>query len=45
MGNEQGVKVFFSSYAEDFDSIYGDGKKRNFLNKIADKNELNVYFA
>ena len=37
MGNEQGVKVFFSSYAEDFDSIYGDGKKRNFFNKVADK--------
>ena len=36
MNDEQGVKTFFSAYAEDFDSIYGDGKKRNFLNKMAD---------
>ena len=37
MSDEQGVKTFFSAYAEDFDSIYGDGKKRNFFNKVADK--------
>ena len=37
MKDEQGVKDFFSSYAEDFDSIYGDGKPRNFFNRIADK--------
>jgi len=36
VNDEQGVKTFFSAYAEDFDSIYGDGKKRNFLNKMAD---------
>ena len=36
MNDEKGVKTFFSAYAEDFDSIYGDGKKRNFLNKMAD---------
>ena len=37
MNDEQGVKIFFSSYAEDFDSIYGDGKKRNIFNRLADK--------
>ena len=37
MKDEQGVKDFFSGYAEDFDSIYGDGKPRNFLNRITDK--------
>jgi 2-polyprenyl-3-methyl-5-hydroxy-6-metoxy-1,4-benzoquinol methylase len=37
MKDEQGVKDFFSSYAEDFDSIYGDGKPRNFFNSITDK--------
>jgi 2-polyprenyl-3-methyl-5-hydroxy-6-metoxy-1,4-benzoquinol methylase len=35
--DEQGVKNFFSGYAEDFDSIYGDGKPRNFFNRIMDK--------
>lgn len=37
MKDEQGVKDFFSGYAEDFDSIYGDGKPRNVFNKIVDK--------
>ena len=37
MKDEQGVKDFFSGYAEDFDSIYGDGKPRNLFNKIMDK--------
>ena len=37
MGNEQGVKTFFSGYAEDFDSIYGDGKRRSIFNRIIDK--------
>jgi len=37
MKDEQGVKDFFSGYAEDFDSIYGDGKPRNVFNKISDK--------
>jgi 2-polyprenyl-3-methyl-5-hydroxy-6-metoxy-1,4-benzoquinol methylase len=37
VNDEQGVKTFFSSYAEDFDSIYGDGKKRNIFNRLADK--------
>lgn len=37
MKDEQGVKNFFSGYAEDFDSIYGDGKPRNFFNRIMDK--------
>ena len=35
--NEQGVKTFFSGYAEDFDSIYGDGKRRSIFNRIIDK--------
>jgi 2-polyprenyl-3-methyl-5-hydroxy-6-metoxy-1,4-benzoquinol methylase len=37
MKDEQGVKDFFSGYAEDFDSIYGDGKPRNLFNRITDK--------
>jgi 2-polyprenyl-3-methyl-5-hydroxy-6-metoxy-1,4-benzoquinol methylase len=37
MKDEQGVKDFFSDYAEDFDSIYGDGKPRNLFNRITDK--------
>ena len=37
MKDEEGVKDFFSSYAEDFDSIYGDGKPRNLFNRITDK--------
>lgn len=37
MKDEQGVKDFFSGYAEDFDSIYGDGKPRNLFNKLMDK--------
>ncbi len=37
MKDEKGVKDFFSSYAEDFDSIYGDGKPRNLFNRITDK--------
>ena len=37
MNDEQGVKDFFSGYAEDFDSIYGDGKPRNLFNRIMDK--------
>jgi len=37
MKDEQGVKDFFSGYAEEFDSIYGDGKPRNLFNRIADK--------
>jgi 2-polyprenyl-3-methyl-5-hydroxy-6-metoxy-1,4-benzoquinol methylase len=35
--DEQGVKNFFSGYAKDFDSIYGDGKPRNLFNRIMDK--------
>jgi len=35
--DEKGVKEFFSVYAEDFDSIYGDGKPRNIFNRIMDK--------
>ena len=31
------VKKFFSGYALDFDSIYGDGKKRSFISKLIDK--------
>jgi 2-polyprenyl-3-methyl-5-hydroxy-6-metoxy-1,4-benzoquinol methylase len=37
VNNEQGVKTFFSGYAEDFDSIYGDGKRRSIFNRIIDK--------
>jgi len=37
MKDEQGVKDFFSGYAEDFDSIYGDGKPRNLFNRVIDK--------
>ena len=37
MKDEQGVKDFFSGYAEDFDSIYGDGKPRNLFNRVTDK--------
>ena len=37
MKDEQGVKDFFAGYAEDFDSIYGDGKPRNLFNRIIDK--------
>lgn len=37
MKDEKGVKEFFSVYAEDFDSIYGDGKPRNIFNRIMDK--------
>ena len=37
MKDEEGVKDFFSGYAEDFDSIYGDGKSRNLFNQIMDK--------
>lgn len=37
MKDEKGVKDFFSGYAEDFDSIYGDGKPRNLFNRIMDK--------
>ena len=37
MKDEQGVKDFFSLYAEDFDSIYGDGKPRNLFNRVIDK--------
>ena len=37
MKDEKGVKDFFSGYAEDFDSIYGDGKPRNMFNRIMDK--------
>jgi SAM-dependent methyltransferase len=35
--DDKGVKEFFSGYAEDFDSIYGDGKPRNLFNRIMDK--------
>ena len=35
---EDKVKNFFSGYAADFDSIYGDGKKRNAFSKFFDKN-------
>lgn len=31
------VETFFDSYAIDFDSIYGEGKKRSFLTQIIDK--------
>jgi len=34
---EHDVKAFFSSYAEDFDSIYGDGKKRHIISRTIDK--------
>ena len=34
---ENNVKNFFSSYAVDFDSIYGYGKRRNLLLKFVDK--------
>jgi 2-polyprenyl-3-methyl-5-hydroxy-6-metoxy-1,4-benzoquinol methylase len=37
MKDEQGVKDFFSSYAADFDSIYGDGMPRNLFNRVMDK--------
>ena len=37
MQDEKGVKDFFSGYAEDFDSIYGDGKPRNLFNRLMDK--------
>lgn len=37
MNDEAGVKDFFSGYAEDFDSIYGDGKPRNLFNRLMDK--------
>ena len=37
MKDEQGVKNFFSGYAKDFDSIYGDGKPRNLFNRFMDK--------
>ena len=35
--DEEGVKNFFSGYAEDFDSIYGDGKHRNIFDRMMDK--------
>ena len=34
---EKGVKDFFSGYAEEFDSIYGDGSPRSFFNRLMDK--------
>jgi SAM-dependent methyltransferase len=37
VNDEQGVKNFFSGYAKDFDSIYGDGEPRNLFNRIMDK--------
>ena len=37
MKDEEGVKDFFSGYAEDFDSIYGDGKHRNIFDRMMDK--------
>jgi len=37
VNDEAGVKDFFSGYAEDFDSIYGDGKPRNLFNRLMDK--------
>ena len=37
MKDEEGVKNFFSGYAEDFDSIYGDGKHRNIFDRMMDK--------
>ena len=35
--DENGVKNFFSGYAAEFDSIYGDGSPRGFLLRITDK--------
>ena len=31
------VENFFDSYAVDFDSIYGEGKKRSFVTQVIDK--------
>ena len=42
---EDKVKIFFSGYAADFDSIYGDGKKRNVFSKFFDKNFRSAMFG
>ena len=42
---EDKVKNFFSGYAADFDSIYGDGKKRNRFSKFFDKNFRSAMFG
>ncbi len=42
---EDKVNKFFSGYAADFDSIYGDGKKRNEFSKFFDKNFRSAMFG
>ena len=42
---EDKVKTFFSGYAVDFDSIYGDGKKRGILSKFFDDKFRSAMFG
>lgn len=42
---EDKVKTFFSGYAVDFDSIYGDGKKRGIVSKFFDDKFRSAMFG